>query len=75
MTGWKRAPKHGSGDPANPGWWTIRRWSEFMWYVHNVATGLEADGLPGMGWTFLPLPRPDAASSRDRKDDSRIART
>jgi len=25
-----------SNSLANPGWWTIKRWSEFMWYTRQI---------------------------------------
>ena len=30
-----------SNDLGNPGWWTIKRWSEFMWFAQRILMGVK----------------------------------
>lgn len=34
--------KRRAGTYANPSWWTLKRWSEFMWFTQIVAIGKRA---------------------------------
>jgi hypothetical protein len=47
----RRAETH-----ANPSWWTLKRWSEFMWFTQIVAKGKRA-ALRLISSGFPPIER------------------
>lgn len=42
MTECEYGSVRGSNSSANPGWWTIKRWSEFMWFAQRFVPAIKS---------------------------------